>query len=263
MTDQKYKIRGLIVVVLVLVGIFVFFRFSSMGTTVLWDLSDGGKWLLPLVAVAALIDSINPCAFSILLVTIAFLFSIGKLRSSIMRIGGAYIFGIFAVYILIGLGILQALHIFDVPHFMAKVGALFLIALGGINLINEFLPSFPIKLKVPHVAHRKIAELMERSSMGMAFLLGALVGLCEFPCTGGPYLMVLGLLHDQTTYLKGLSYLIFYNLIFVAPLIVILFIVSNESLLSKVQAWQKYERKDMKVWAGVAMILLGALIFLL
>ncbi|HXK41050.1 MAG TPA: cytochrome c biogenesis protein CcdA [Candidatus Paceibacterota bacterium] len=263
MTDQKSKIKGLIVVALMLAGIFIFFRFSSMGTTVLWDLSDGGKWLLPLVAVAALIDSINPCAFSILLVTIAFLFSIGKLRSSIMRIGGAYIFGIFVVYILIGLGILQALHFFDVPHFMAKVGALFLVVLGGINLINEFLPAFPLKLKVPHVAHRKIAELMERSSMGMAFLLGAFVGLCEFPCTGGPYLMVLGLLHDQATYLRGLSYLIFYNLIFVAPLVVILFIASSESLLSKVQTWQKQERKDMRVWAGIAMILLGTLIFFL
>ena len=229
MTDQKSKIKGLIVVALMLAGIFIFFRFSSMGTTVLWDLSDGGKWLLPLVAVAALIDSI----------------------------------GIFVVYILIGLGILQALHFFDVPHFMAKVGALFLVVLGGINLINEFLPAFPLKLKVPHVAHRKIAELMERSSMGMAFLLGAFVGLCEFPCTGGPYLMVLGLLHDQATYLRGLSYLIFYNLIFVAPLVVILFIASSESLLSKVQTWQKQERKDMRVWAGIAMILLGTLIFFL
>ena len=234
-----------------------------MGTTILWDLSDGGKWLLPLVAVAALIDSINPCAFSILLVTIAFLFGIGKFRSSILRIGGAYVFGIFVVYILIGLGILQALHLFNVPNFMAKVGAFLLVALGGINLVNEFFPAFPVKLKVPHIAHRKIAELMEHGSMGMAFLLGAFVGLCEFPCTGGPYLMVLGLLHDQATYLKGLSYLVFYNLIFVLPLVVILFIASERSLLEKVQAWQRTERKDMRVWAGVAMILLGALIFLL
>ncbi|MBI4158546.1 MAG: hypothetical protein HY505_02945 [Candidatus Yanofskybacteria bacterium] len=263
MTDQKFKINGLIVVALVLAGIFIFFRFSSMSTTVLWNLSDGGKWLLPLVAVAALIDSINPCAFSILLVTIAFLFSIGKFRSSIMRIGGTYILGIFVVYVLIGLGILQALHVFNVPHFMAKVGALFLIVLGGINLINEFLPAFSLKLKVPHVAHRKIAELMERSSMGMAFLLGAFVGLCEFPCTGGPYLMVLGLLHDQATYIKGLSYLVFYNLIFVLPLVIILFIASERSFLDKVKAWQKTERKDMRIWAGIAMILLGALIFFL
>ncbi|MBI2674132.1 MAG: hypothetical protein HYX22_00105 [Candidatus Yanofskybacteria bacterium] len=263
MTNQKLKIRGLIIVLLVLAGIFVFFRFGSTGTAVLWNLSNGGKWLLPLVAVAALIDSINPCAFSILLVTIAFLFSVGEFRSSILRIGGSYIFGIFVVYILIGLGILQTLHFFNTPNFMAKVGALLLVVLGGINLVNEFFPAFPLKLKVPHVAHRKIAELLERSSMGMAFLLGAFVGLCEFPCTGGPYLMVLGLLHDQATYLKGLSYLIFYNLIFIAPLVVILFIASNESLLNKVQAWQRTERKDMRIWGGIAMILLGILIFYL
>ena len=258
------KLLNLLIVAVVIIGIAIFFKMAGgYGTEALWKLSDGGKWLLPLVAVAALIDSINPCAFSILLVTIAFLFSIEKLRSNIVQIGGSYIFGIFAVYILIGLGILQALHLFGVPNFMAKVGALLLIVLGGINLVNEFFPDFPIKLKVPHVAHRKIAELMERGSMGMAFLLGAFVGLCEFPCTGGPYLMVLGLLHDQATYLKGLFYLIFYNLIFVLPLVVILFIAGNESLLNKVQKWQQREKKDIRIWAGIAMILLGMLIFLI
>ncbi len=258
------KLIILAITIGVIFGLVVFLRlFDVQGTAMLWKLSDSGKWLLPLVAVAALIDSINPCAFSVLLVTIAFLFSVGKLRSSILKIGGSYVFGIFVVYILIGLGILRALHLFNTPNFMAKVGALLLIALGLINLINEFFPSFPIKLKIPHVAHKKIAEIMEKSSMGMAFLLGAFVGLCEFPCTGGPYLLVLGLLHDQATYIKGFLYLVFYNLIFVLPLVVILFIASNESLLNKVQSWQKNEKKDMRLWGGIAMILLGVLIFLI
>ena len=254
----------LLFVVGIIFGFVIFFRLAGgLGAETLWKLSDSGKWLLPLVAVAALIDSINPCAFSILLVTIAFLFSIGKLRSGVMKIGGSYIFGIFVVYILIGLGILQALHFFNMPNFMAKAGAFLLVILGGINLINEFFPSFPLKLKVPHIAHSKMAELMERGSMGMAFLLGAFVGLCEFPCTGGPYLMVIGLLHDQATYLRGLSYLILYNLIFILPLAVILFIASDKALLDKVQTWQRSERKDMRLAAGAAMILLGVLIFLL
>lgn len=258
------KLLTLLIIIGVVFGFVTFFRLAGgLGTETLWKLSDGGKWLLPLVIAAALIDSINPCAFSILLVTIAFLFSIGKLRSSIMKIGGAYIFGIFAAYILIGLGMLQALHLFGIPNFMAKVGALLLIALGGINLVNEFFPAFPVKFKIPHIAHRRIAELMEHGSAGMAFLLGAFVGLCEFPCTGGPYLMVIGLLHDQATYLKGLSYLVFYNLIFILPLVVILFIASNKTLLDKVQTWQRQERKDMRVWAGIAMVLLGLFIFYL
>ncbi len=246
---------------ILLFGSVIFFKAGNIGTSALWNLSRGGSWLLPLIGVAALIDSINPCAFSVLLLTIAFLFSIGKSRLGILKIGGAYIVGIFAVYILIGLGLLQTLHLFDTPHFMAKVGATLLIALGAINLINEFWPSFPIKLRIPQAAHGKMAQLMKKASLPTAFLLGALVGLCEFPCTGGPYLMVLGLLHDQATYFAGVGYLILYNLIFVLPLIIILALSSNQALLQKVQSWKKAETKNMRVWGGAAMILLGLLIF--
>lgn len=257
------KLAILIFVGVLLLGSVMFFRLGNVGTTALWNLSNGGRWLLPLVGVAALIDSINPCAFSILILTIAFLFSIGKFRSSILKIGGSYIAGIFIVYMLIGLGILQTLHLFDTPHFMAKVGASLLIALGAINLINEFFPSFPIKLRIPSAAHRKMAEFMEHASMPTAFLLGGLVGLCEFPCTGGPYLMVLGLLHDQATYLKGLGYLLLYNTIFILPLVIILLISSNAALLEKVKSWQQKERSLMRLGGGIAMVVLGIIIFLL
>ena len=261
--NAKSKIIFLVAAVFLIMGLFLFFRYNSFGAKALWDLSNGGEWLLPLVTVAALIDSINPCAFSILILTIAFLFSLGQTRSNILKIGGVYIFGIFLVYMLIGLGILETLHLFNTPHFMAKVGASFLILLGAISLINEFFPSFPIKLKIPQSTHRKMAELMEKASLPTAFLLGALVGLCEFPCTGGPYLMVLGLLHDQATYLKGLGYLFFYNLIFVLPLVVILLISGEKSLLEKVQLWKKQETGKMRFWGGIAMVILGSLIFAL
>lgn len=257
------KLAILIFIGLLLLGLVVFFKFGNVGTTALWNLSNGGKWLLPLVGVAALIDSINPCALSILIVTIAFLFSIGKFRSSILKIGSSYISGIFIVYMLIGLGILQTLHLFNTPHFMAKVGALLLIALGAINLINEFLPSFPIKLRIPRAAHRQMAKLIEKGSIPTAFFLGGLVGLCEFPCTGGPYLMVLGLLHDQATYLQGLGYLLFYNAIFILPLVMILLISSNEALLEKVKSWQQKKRSLMRFGGGLAMIALGIIIFFL
>ncbi len=229
---------------------------------VLWQISNGGKLLFPLIVAAALVDSINPCAFSILLLTIAFLFSIGKMRSGILKIGGIYILGIFIVYILIGLGILQTLHLFNTPHFMAKIGAILLIALGGINLINEFFPAFPVKLRIPQIAHHKMAKLMKKASLPTAFLLGALVGLCEFPCTGGPYLMVLGLLHDHGTYLAGLGYLMLYNLIFILPLVAILLIASDKILIEKVQAWKKSETNRMRLWGGVAAIILGVIILL-
>jgi cytochrome c biogenesis protein CcdA len=254
------KLSFLLAGTLLLFGTVYLFRLENIGTTALWNLSEGGKWLLPLIAVAALIDSINPCAFSVLILTIAFLLSIGKLRSSVLAIGGAYILGIFLVYLVIGLGLLQTLHIFDTPHFMAKVGASLLIALGLINITKEFFPAFPLRLAIPHVAHRKIAVLMEKASVPTAVVLGALVGLCEFPCTGGPYLMVLGLLHDHATYYTGAAYLTLYNLIFVLPLVLILLIASDQTLLAKVQGWQQGERRVMRWGGGLAMVMLGAAI---
>lgn len=255
------KFLLLLIFGILLFGLVMFFEAENIGTYALWKLSGGGRWLLPLVSVAALIDSINPCAFSILLLTVAFLFSIGKMRSGILRIGISYIAGIFAVYMLIGLGILQTLHLFDTPHFMAKVGASLLIVLGGINLINEFFPAFPVKLKIPSSVHHRMAELVNQASLPTAFILGGLVGLCEFPCTGGPYLMVLGLLHDQGTYLAGVGYLLLYNLIFILPLVVLLALASDRTLLSKVQSWQREEKTLMRLGGGIAMIILGSLIF--
>ena len=75
--------------------------------------------------------------------------------------------------------------------------------------------------------------------------------------------MVLGLLHDQTTYFTGVGYLILYNVIFVLPLVVILLLASDESLLGKVQAWQEQKRQAMRLGGGGAMVALGLLIFAL
>lgn len=257
------KLALLIAASVTLFGLVFLFRTGNVGIVALWNLSDGGRWLLPLVIVAALIDSINPCAFSILLVTIAFLLSIGKLRARVLGIGAAYIGGIFVVYLLIGLGLLQTLHIFDTPHFMARVGATLLVALGTINVLNDVVPAFPVKLSIPYAAHHRIAVLMEKASVPTAVLLGGLVGLCEFPCTGGPYLMVLGLLHDHTTYYTGVMYLILYNLIFVLPLGLILLMASDSALLGKVQAWQQGKRRTMRLGGGGAMIALGMFVFAL
>ncbi|OGG42150.1 hypothetical protein A3A21_02080 [Candidatus Jorgensenbacteria bacterium RIFCSPLOWO2_01_FULL_45_25b] len=249
--------------ILLFAGVFAFFRLMPIGQSMLWNVSDGGKMILPLVLVSALIDSINPCAFSVLLLTIAFLMSIGKGKREMWKIGGVYIAGLYASYLLIGLGILRALHILNTPHFMAKAGAVLLIVLGGIQLIGHYLPAFPIRLRIPKKSHELIGKLMEKASIPTAFLLGILVGICEFPCTGGPYLMILGLLHDTASYTKGFAYLLIYNVVFVSPLILVLGLAGNKSVLGKVEEWKQQHMGMVKMVGGIVAILLGALIFIL
>ncbi|MCR4328268.1 MAG: hypothetical protein NUV53_01995 [Patescibacteria group bacterium] len=250
-------------VVVVLVGGALIIKTGNLGTDALWNISQGGKWLLPLVLVAAVLDSINPCAFSVLILTIAFLVSIQKERARILTIGGFYILGVFMAYLLIGVGLLQALHLFNTPHFMAKLAASLMIAAGLLSLINHFFPSFPIKLKIPSISHKPMASLMEKASLPAVFLLGGLVGLCEFPCTGGPYLLILGLLHDGQNYASGMGYLVLYNLVFILPLIFILALGSDAGVLERIQQWKKRETGTMRIWGGVGAILLGVIIFIL
>ena len=229
----------------------------------LWNISDGGVWLLPLVLVASLLDSVHPCSFSILLITIAFLFGASMTRKKILQVGGTYVAGIFAAYLLIGLGLLQTLHLFGVPHFMGKLGAGLLITFGVINLLNALFPNFPIKLKIPSVSHTAMGKLIDKASIPAALFLGILVGICQFPCMGGPYLMVIGLLYDQVTYRTGVLYLLLYNLILIVPLVVVLLIAADKTVVGKIEEWKRASLQNVRLWAGVSMVIIGVLIFFL
>lgn len=250
------------ILVLAIVGI-VYLQHSAAVSTLLWNISRGGVWLLPLVLVAALLDSVHPCSFSILLITIAFLFGMQLERKQILRIGGTYIAGIFTAYFLIGLGVLGTLTLFNVPHFMGKLGAALLMGFGLLNLAGYFFPRFPVKLSLPAGAHGKMAKLMERASIPAAFGLGLLVGVCQFPCMGGPYLMVIGLLHDTATYFSGFGYLVLYNMILSLPLAAVLSVAADKTVVGTMQEWKKRKTKGLRLWAGIAMFLLGLLIFAL
>ncbi|HTY40040.1 MAG TPA: hypothetical protein VMC43_03055, partial [Candidatus Paceibacterota bacterium] len=118
MSKRLLLLAGLVVVFLAL-SLFGRFNQSFLQNNVTYH----SAWFLPVLIVAAAVDSLNPCAISVLLLTIAFLASLGRTRKSIVLTGSAYIFGIFLLYILIGLGIVGALVFFDTPHVVARIGA--------------------------------------------------------------------------------------------------------------------------------------------
>ncbi len=256
---MKKIITTISIALIVIIGIIAL-KNSPAVSSIIWDISKQGTWLLPLVLVSAILDSVHPCSFSILLITIAFFFGMQLSRGKILKLGGTYIAGIFVAYFFIGLGILKVLHIFNTPHFMGKLGATLLITFGVLNLLSRFFPTFPIKLKMPNIVKGPMAKLMDRASFPAVFGLGVLVGICQFPCMGGPYLMIIGLLRDQMTYLSGFNYLLLYNLILIIPLVVVLFISANKLLVDKVQIWKRDNVGGLKLWSGIAMIIIGILI---
>lgn len=220
-------------------------------------------WLLPLVIVTALIDSINPCAISVLLLSIAFLASLKKEKKEILISGTLYIVAVGITYVLIGLGILHILTAFGRANLMQQVGAWIVIAVGVIGIIGELVPKFPIKLKIPQGAHPVIARVIHVGTYPAALILGALVALFEFPCTGGPYLFILTMLQSNETWLSGLGYLIIYNIIFVLPLVVILLFAGNTRVLGWYARLKGRDSKGFRITMNVLLILLGILILYL
>jgi cytochrome c biogenesis protein CcdA len=216
---------------------------------------------LGIVTSAALLDSVNPCAISVLLLTIGFLISLGKVRSEIYKISFVYIFALYVTYLLIGLGVLQALSIFGFTNAVARVGAIILVGTAVITLLGAIFPKFPIKLKMPDSSHKILARYIEKASYPSALVLGVLVGLFEFPCTGGPYLSILSLLHTQASMAQGFAYLLYYNVVFVSPLIVIALVANSSVLVERLDKWRKKYTKRVDIVSSILMLLLAGIIF--
>lgn len=215
--------------------------------------------LLPAVITTGLLDSVNPCAFAVILLLLAFLFTLRKSRAHILKLGGVFIGVIFLVYFGIGLGILQAVRISSDPHFVARAGAWILIALGTLNVIEHFWPQFPIKLHMPAIAHRKTNQLLKVATVPATVAMGGIVGLCTFPCSGGIYVSIITLLNAKTTLAWGLGYLALYNLLFVTPLIGILLAAGNRTTAKAWARWERQHALRIRLVFGLIMVALGVL----
>jgi len=213
--------------------------------------------LLPAVVVTGLVDSVNPCAFAVILLLLAFLFTLRQSRGRILKLGFVYIGMIFLVYFAIGLGILGTVQFSDDPHFVARAGSWLLIALGAINLAEYYFPNFPIRLHMPAFAHARTRELVGRATLPATIGAGLLVGLCTFPCSGGIYVSIITLLNAKTTMAWGIGYLALYNVMFVVPLIAILLAAGNRATAKTWAQWERTHSLQIRLWYGLAMIALG------
>jgi len=241
-------------------SIDVYLQWYQDNKDALGDSEEGS--LLLLVLATGFLDGINPCAIAILFFFIAFLFTMRKTRANIFKMGIVYISAIFFVYFLIGLGLLNAILLSNEPHFMAKVGAVLVIILGSINLLNYAFPQIPSILKTPKFSWERLKKWIYKATLPSALVAGLLVGLCTFPCSGGIYVAVLGLLAAKTTYFGGLGYLYIYNFMFVLPLIMILIGVSNRPVAKKLAKWERSKSQMIRLFSGVLMVALGVIILI-
>ena len=184
-----------------------------------------------------------------------------KEKKSVFSVAVAYITSIYVIYLLIGLGLIQAVTFLGIPRLMSYVGAIIVIFIGILSVKDYLFPNLKfLNTKIPYTARQLILKWTYKATIPAAVIVGILVGISEFPCTGGIYIATIGLLSQKETFLNGFFYLLIYNLMFVAPLIIIYLITSNRTVAMKLMDWQEREKNRMKLIIGVLMIILGSVL---
>src|SRR3990172_8643180 len=169
------------------------------------------KITLPTVVVAGVVDGINPCAFTVLLLFITALLTtlkageqgVSRVRARLLGMGSIYIAAVFLTYLALGVGLLKSLDIFTRQHLPARLGALLAVLFGLWMVKDFFLPDWGIRLQAPGKIGQIARQSAKKATVPAMVVGGFLIGLCTVPCSGAVYLGVLSLLALQPTALLG------------------------------------------------------------
>lgn len=217
-----------------------------------------GEINLPIIIGAALIDGINPCAFGVLIFMLAYLAKTA--RKKMLLNGLVYIFFVFLTYLVCGLlllPIIRKLAGFSVMSYYVLAG---IVGLAGLIEIKDYfwygkgfsLSIFPSEAK----RIKKYVKHVGGSTWTSAFL-GIFVALVELPCTGAVYLAVLALMSLSGITTANISFLVIYNLIFVLPLVIILFMVYKGIHWKHFESWRNKHKGLMRLFTGLLLLILA------
>ena len=216
------------------------------------------------VIFTAAIDSINPCAIGVLILLLTTLLANLKNKARMLLIGIVYITAVFVTYLLAGLGLIFFLSSIPlyVSEYIAIVVGSIIVGAGLIEIKDYFWYGRGFSLAISSDRAKQIHDYVQRISIPGAMILGVFVAAVELPCTGAPYLAII-LLLSQNFNLTAFMLLLFYNLIFVLPLIIILLMVYFGAKIQYIKMWKHRNRAYMRLLTGIVLVLLGWLLMLI
>ncbi|MCF7861819.1 glutaredoxin family protein [Candidatus Woesearchaeota archaeon] len=270
---KKYWISGLLLLTLICCFIFI----TSMSEVSIKDFAES----LPFpffVAVIALADGFNPCAFTVLIILLSLL-TYTKSRKDMTILGMTFVLTSAIMYfIFIMIMVLVGSWAFE------KYGQVILIVLGIVILIAGLInlkdffffktgPSLSIsdkdKLSVTKKARKIVQQLRESKTartfiiaIGGTILLAIFVNLIELGCTAilpAVYMASLVKSFGHTIAMGHIIWTLFYSIIYVIPLLAILFVFIYSFKSTRITEKQG---RFLKLLSGIFMVFFGLIMII-
>ena len=219
---------------------------------------------LPLLTAAALTNGLNPCGIGMLITFLGYLVVFGgraKDKKWIIKTGAVYIGAVFVTYLVTGL-LFYSVAYYMQRWWLAKVfkyvvGGVLAIA-GLIQLKDVFFPDLPIHLRMPMKGFEKITKMMAKANFGVTAVIGFLTTVFSTPCMLPLYVGTTAVIaRSGLGMARVLGLFLYYNLIFIFPLIVILMVMAGGKQIVDMKEWEHKNTKWMRFILGVALVGVG------
>jgi cysteine-rich repeat protein/parallel beta-helix repeat protein len=214
------------------------------------------------LTVAAFVDSISPCSIGILVFLIGARILSAKQNKRALKVGLSFSLAIFLSYFIFGVGLLSVIQFAGISTIFGLTVGLIALFAGVLYLKDVFwYGRAGFAMEVPNFLKPTLMKLLKGviNPVG-AFVMGFAVTLFELPCTGGPYLFILGQASNSATQFQTIPLLLYYNFIFVLPLIIISLALNAKQLsVERVRAWNEKNKRYLRLIGGLTLIALGLL----
>lgn len=225
-----------------------------------WDVevSFKDKSLITSTILLGFLDSLNICSITVLIFLIVYSLSIGSLKRA-FKLGMVFTVVIFLFYFLFMVGLTSLISSLITNYgFQIRVTVIILSLFAGILLIKDyFFYGKWLSLRVPDSAKPILEKYIKQGTIVSTIIFALLASLVELPCTAIFPLIYSTILVDRGVFgFSRIIWIALYNLIYVLPLLLIVF--------GTYFSWTKIKDVDnkiqklkglMKLIAGIALIL--------
>jgi thiol-disulfide isomerase/thioredoxin len=229
---------------------------------------DFKQFSLPVFTlILAGLDAFNPCAFFVLLFLLSLLVH-AKNRSRMLFIGGIFVFFSGLLYFLFMAAWLNVFLLMGQINAITYVAGALAVVFAVINVKDFFWFKQGVSLSIPDsvkpglfarmrgVVNSNNAYTMVLAAMGLA----AFANLYEFLCTAGfPMVFTRILTLNDLSPMAYYFYLLFYNIVYIVPLLLIVILFSFTLGAKKLQ---EHQGRVLKLLSGLMMLSLGMVLLI-